>query len=87
MRQLASKAVNHHDIAFRYILRATFEESTRTLSLAYVHKKNKVLHLTTFEGTVEETETSNASEWAESVMKAVYDGKSVASFFSLAFLQ
>ena len=78
MCQLASKAVNHHDIAFRYILRATFEESSRTLSVAYVLKKNKALHFTTFEGAVEETETSNASEWAESVMKAVYDGKSLA---------
>lgn len=81
MRQLASNAVNHHDIPLRYILRVAFEESTRTLSVAYVHKKNKALHVTTFEGIVEGTDTSNASTWAEFVMKAIYDGK----FFSYSF--
>ena len=70
-----SKPRSHHEIGHQYILRAQFKEETRSLSLAYLAKKNRTpLSLVVIEGGVEESAVNCAKAWVEALMKAVYDG-------------
>jgi len=83
-----SKPTSHHEIEHRYILRAQFKDETRSLSLAYLAKKNKTpLSLVIFEGEVEESAVNRAEAWVEALMQAVYDGslRSICKFQALIF--
>ncbi|KAF9483786.1 hypothetical protein BDN70DRAFT_873404 [Pholiota conissans] len=70
-----SKPATRHDIGFRFILHATFDDSSR-MKLAYLAKK-KELHLVVLEGTVDEADIRHAAEWAKSVMTAVYEDNGI----------
>lgn len=82
-----SKPTSHDEIEHRYILRAQFKEETRSLSLAYLAKKNKTpLSLVVIEGGVEESAINRAKAWVEALMKAVYDGTLGSPFCKLQVL-
>ncbi|CAA7271670.1 unnamed protein product [Cyclocybe aegerita] len=73
-RPTKSKPTAHHDIAHKYILRATLDDKINTLKVAYLtKKKNRGYILATLEGIVGKSEVAKASEWAENLMKVVYD--------------
>lgn len=80
-----SKPDIHHDIGYRHILKASFDDDTCALTVAYLTKKKKALHLVVVEGKVDQSQADHAAEWSESVMRAVYDGttKSCVSSFQI----
>ena len=70
-----SKPDIHHDIEYRHILKASFDDDKCVLTVAYLTKKKKSLHLIVVEGHIDQSQADHAAEWCESVMKAVYDGE------------
>jgi hypothetical protein len=70
-------------VPHRHILRASFEPTTRTLSVPYIAKENKKHYtLSVFEGVVQESNIPHAKQWVESLMKTIYEGKTL-SFFNI----
>jgi len=66
----------NYDVPHRNILRASLDNTSRKLTLAFLDrkKKGKEMELVVIDGEVEESQTTQAVEWTESVMKAAYDG-------------
>ena len=73
-----SNPTAHHNIPHRNILKATLEDGSHTLRIAYLEKKKrKPMHQVVVEGTVEEAERTRAAEWVETVMAAAYESTCV----------
>ncbi|KAF8964016.1 ATP-NAD kinase-like domain-containing protein [Flammula alnicola] len=64
-KSTTSQPTVHHDIGLRHVLRATFDNDSRTVTVAYLAKKKKELHLVVIEGTVDEPQAVHSGEWAD----------------------
>ncbi|KAF8905782.1 ATP-NAD kinase-like domain-containing protein [Gymnopilus junonius] len=68
----------HHNVPHRNILKASLDDGSHTLTIAYLDKKKqKPMHMVVVEGTVEELDVAGAAEWVEAVMIAAYENLGV----------
>ncbi|KAF9013858.1 ATP-NAD kinase-like domain-containing protein [Cyathus striatus] len=79
---------HHKEISYRQVIKASYDSDSAILKVAYIVKKKnkKYASLVIVKGDIDESQRSDAVQWAEALMYAAYDATGVKPYRKLRVL-